>query len=1072
MAKTWSQKVAAAFAFILLGALAWELMGEPGLLGKAQRATKLTYDLGDVRKAGGWDYLFMAAYGGLLIFLLSLIREPEADPATGKRRIHSGAVAGMLLAAAAVLADAVENVFLLLAFGGENGNAKWLNEMRAAGLFKWGLLVAAVLTLLTLALHRSWRAPLKPYPSTTTPPGRERDWAPPRKCTCCVKPTERRIGICLSGGGIRSAAFSLGALQTLREAGKVDKAKYLAAVSGGGYLAAGWALSNAEAPANADPKPWDPRSPEERWFRNHASYLIPDTKGGLAGIFRLLAGLAVNVVLVVVLLSAAARPIGWAMHGAFTEFQGHDKPLIPRDATVDMKVVGFVPLDGVDKGDDEGRVARYLVDLDPGPDKDDGCFFNPATKDRPNTCFTVRELEDKRALIEVQHSRISIVRQPKVAFDAPTDRPKLAPKVALDPKLEVVDGGLIAEKDAATPLPKHFKVETMPLVKVTSGVAALAHPGRERWMWELVAGLAAGALAASLAVTILRPCGRKGQVMRALARSLGGTAAVAVLLFIALPWLVVWLPRTLAGAFENKGSIAGSSVLDYVVPGGGLLALVATAARQYFNSATAPSDGKKGGGVFKSVKDALTGKKKELKWYELTPTKLFAAVASFAALVVVFVNALQFAVVNGPKGEVMGFVGLADELPSWAFVPDATELAVIVLGLAVFALAADAHTWSLFPFYKERLSSAFLVKRTGGDVAELPYEDLVPFTRLKDKPGPQLVACCAVNLSDYGLVPPGRRAASFTFSSTEIGGPIVGYMKPEDFTHLPESRQRDVTVASAMAISGAAFSPAMGKTNLGPLGPLLALANLRLGVWLPHPRRARDRDKADTEWSWQRLRRPHWVWFLRELTNKYKFNRRYLYVSDGGHWDNLGLVELLRRGCNEIYCISGAGDGAESFGTIGEAIALAREELGVEIDLDASALRAATKAADPVAKRELRRAGSKEKAAVYAAAGAVEGKITFKEFPDAAPGTIYYVEADLTKDIPFDVHTFAEAEIDFPDDPTGDQVFNHRQFESYRALGAHQASVAVGLAKPKDPEPSCGEKLKKKLKKKVKDTLC
>jgi hypothetical protein len=235
----------------------------------------------------------------------------------------------------------------------------------------------------------------------------------------------------------------------------------------------------------------------------------------------------------------------------------------------------------------------------------------------------------------------------------------------------------------------------------------------------------------------------------------------------------------------------------------------------------------------------------------------------------------------------------------------------------------------------------------------------------------------------------------------------------------------------------------MGKFNLGPIGGLLALANLRLGVWIPHPRRVRD--CGPSEWTWWRLRRPHWVWFLRELTNKYAFNRRYLYVSDGGHWDNLGLVELLRRGCTEIYCISGAGDGAVSFGTIGEAIALAREELGVEIDLDPSPLRSATKAPTPAPDRELRREGSKDKASVYAAAAAKKGTFRYTRNPGAAPGVIYYVEADLTADMPFDVHSFAEAESPFPDDSTGDQVFNHRQFESYRALGYHQAIKAVEL---------------------------
>lgn len=1072
MAKTGSQKAATALAFAAIAALALALMGEPDLLVRAQRARTLTgLDLGDVRQAAAWDCLFMAAYGGLLVYLFSLIRDPERDPKTCKRPIHPGALAGMVLAVGAVGADAVENTIILLkAFAGDDGNATWLNEMRSAGLFKWGLLGTAVLTLVALTLFRVWRPRAKVGAPTTTPPATEDKWRPPDADKATKKPKKRVVGICLSGGGIRSAAFSLGALQTLRRAGVVKDANYLAAVSGGGYLAAAWALSQAESPT-ADPPTWDPGSPEERWFRSHSSYLIPNAKGALAGIFRLLAGLAVNVVLVVVLLSAVARPLGWTIHYAFKEFRGHDQPLVPTDHKIEMKVVGFTRLDDVDKGADEGVIARYEVDIEPVDGKSAACFFNPATKNRPTTCFQVPKDEAKRAIVEVQHSRISVVRQPKVKVSSAKG---FTPEVVAHPELKVADNGLVDSKDGVTPAAKHLDFESQPLVEVTTGVAALESPKQTRWMWELTAGVAAGTLAAALAVTIFRPKARRGRVLRALARSLGGATAVAALLLFVLPWLAVWLPNALADLSKSGPSLSGSSVLDYVVPGGGLLTLVVTAARQYLNAGAGPKDNEKTGPFQKLRGWSKYGKEKEkeLKWYELTPWKIIAGLGSLAALVVVFVNALQFAVVNGPTGELMGFVALADELPSWAFVPDAVELAVMVVALVLFAFVADAHTWSLFPFYKERLSSAFLLQRTGDTAEPLRYDVPVPFTRLATPNGPQLVACCAVNLSDYGVVPPGRRAASFTFSSTEIGGPLVGYVEPEDFEDLPDSRQRDVTVASAMAISGAAFSPAMGKTNLGPVGALLALANLRLGVWLPHPQRVGKSD-AGKEWDKWRLRRPHWVWFLRELTNKYKFDRRYLYVSDGGHWDNLGLVELLRRGCNEIYCISGAGDRAESFGTIGEAIALAREELGVEINLDPSDLRAPTTAASPAPKRELRRKSDNAKAAAYAAAGAVKGTIRFDpmRFPNAAEGTIYYVEADLTSEIPFDVHTFAEAEIDFPDDSTGDQVFNHRQFESYRALGAYQASIAVKLANPV-PEPPCYEKFKKKVTKKVKDTLC
>lgn len=114
--------------------------------------------------------------------------------------------------------------------------------------------------------------------------------------------------------------------------------------------------------------------------------------------------------------------------------------------------------------------------------------------------------------------------------------------------------------------------------------------------------------------------------------------------------------------------------------------------------------------------------------------------------------------------------------------------------------------------------------------------------------------------------------------------------------------------------------------------------------------------QTSQSWRWW-LRRPGWTYFLREITNSYSFRRRHLYVSDGGHWENLGLVELLRRGCTEIVCVNAGGDNQDSFGTIAEAIALAPEELGVEIELDPTPLRPPRKASDRPGAPELRRTG-------------------------------------------------------------------------------------------------------------------
>ena len=215
----------------------------------------------------------------------------------------------------------------------------------------------------------------------------------------------------------------------------------------------------------------------------------------------------------------------------------------------------------------------------------------------------------------------------------------------------------------------------------------------------------------------------------------------------------------------------------------------------------------------------------------------------------------------------------------------------------------------------------------------------------------------------------------------------------------------------------------------------------RLGVWLPNPAAVRDRGPNS---QWRRL--PWWGWYLREVVGWFPKSASYLYVSDGGHWENLGLVELFRRRCTTIYCISAAGDGPESFSTIGEALALARELFNVDVDVDLAELRRPAKPPDIVARTLRRRSKIKheEKPADtdWASKGFVVGSFSYPERPEIK-GQIIVIEANLSTEIPWDVQTWAEGNVAFPDDPTSDQLFSHRQFESYRALGRTQMDAAI-----------------------------
>ena len=72
-----------------------------------------------------------------------------------------------------------------------------------------------------------------------------------RAATASVPPDAPLVGLALSGGGIRSAAFNMGVLQTLAHSGLLARVDYLSSVSGGGYIASCLTWLRAHVPASS-----------------------------------------------------------------------------------------------------------------------------------------------------------------------------------------------------------------------------------------------------------------------------------------------------------------------------------------------------------------------------------------------------------------------------------------------------------------------------------------------------------------------------------------------------------------------------------------------------------------------------------------------------------------------------------------------------------------------------------------------------------------------------------------------------------------------------------------------------
>lgn len=356
-----------------------------------------------------------------------------------------------------------------------------------------------------------------------------------------------------------------------------------------------------------------------------------------------------------------------------------------------------------------------------------------------------------------------------------------------------------------------------------------------------------------------------------------------------------------------------------------------------------------------------------------------------------------------------------------------------VAGVLLLVMAVMVHNrrYSMHLFYRERLNSAFALLRTRkGEqtVAEpIGFSSPIYFSELGGKLAkngrrlPKLIVCCAVNLTS-DEVPVGRFAESFTFAHDRSGGPLFGYLDTPRYEERKGLSGTQLTLPSIMAVSGAALSPLMGRFTYPPLRFLMALTNVRLGVWIKNPKH-HSQCKCSTTPSRNPFRRlahairdgwyePGALYVLREALGGTSSKHRFIYLTDGGHWENLGLVELLRRRCTHVLCFDASADSTGNGLDIGRAIAIARSDLGAEVTLDPT----------PVMPNGNGR--SKEVA--------VPGKITY---PDGQEARLVYAKAVLTTETSWDLQAFKERDARFPNHSTSQQVFTDEQFEAYRSLG-------------------------------------
>lgn len=774
---------------------------------------------------------------------------------------------------------------------------------------------------------------------------------------------EGRRALCISGGGIRSATFALGVLQGLAERGLLRQFDYLSTVSGGGYIG-GWLSAWVKRAGGIEAveerlRPGAGAS-EVAHLREYNSYLTPKLGAFSVDTWTLTAivlrNLLLNWLVMVPLLVAAIL-----LPRVLVSLHAFDPPWVTGDP------VAFWP-----------EVLRGVFAV--------GCFS-----------FTLSVFNLFRLLPSVGGRR----------------------------------GGAR----------EYVRWCLMPLV--LSGVLYSLHfwwehaPGKGgEVFWRLCAALTGMAGMAWVLFLVLCARERMGRLLMGPfsfgVLILGLSTAVATWVFSNVLAVITWRHTALFAAVSVPVLLGGAMLGVTLFVGftsrylhdedrewlARAAAFVMLAAVGWLGLSTVslllPHEVMKwagwvqgaaaaGGGVFGWITAALGRGGVVKEWVTRLALPVFV-VALFTGLALGMDHVL---IGSGlVRRDTEHWVMVAAETPVWL------ALALLAGMVAVSWMAGlfiNINTFSLHGMYRNRLIRAYLA---ASNAARRPD----PFTGLDEKDNlhmaelrgqrPMPVINLALNVAaTEKLAWQERKAESFTVTPWACGHDRLGYRDAAEY-----GGRRGMSLGTAMTISGAAASPNMGYHTSPLVSFVMMLFNARLGAWLGNPGKGAWRESGP---------RSAVESVVKEALALTSDTSAYVYLSDGGHFENLALYEMIRRRCRTVVVVDGGCDEDFGYEDLGNALRKVRIDFGISIEFVSASM-----------------AALREKRQRYAVARIPYG--------DGADGVLLYLKPMLAGGEPPDVASYGRAHGSFPHESTGDQWFTEAQTESYRELGLYTVREVFG----------------------------
>ncbi len=348
--------------------------------------------------------------------------------------------------------------------------------------------------------------------------------------------------------------------------------------------------------------------------------------------------------------------------------------------------------------------------------------------------------------------------------------------------------------------------------------------------------------------------------------------------------------------------------------------------------------------------------------------------------------------------------------------------------LVVAGFFANPNLLTMHRFYRDRVTAVFLRPARSGRVP-LRLHELFPGNSRPvqgDAPFPLINTCLNLLAQDDAGARGAKVSDSFILSPMHCGSEPTGYLK----TTAPG--YRTMTLDTAIAVSGASVNPSRGEKTHALAALLMTLVNARLGYWAPNPKLRPQEGIGGLRW-WP-------IYHLQEMFRRSDLESSSVHLSDGGHIENLGVFELLRRRCRLIIALDASYDPEYRFGALRNLVVRARNELGLAIDFRQTPEEHILPWAGN---------GFSESHFVIADVRALRG--FFAQPRDADfHGLLVYAKASLRMperrpETPSPGYDYKTHHAAFPHESTTDQFFDGSQWEAYRHLGRFVAADLLNV---------------------------